>query len=132
MGAAMDERQRHELGEPARLGLHGPGPQQVPGPVPGRLDVAEHDGDVGAQPHRVGDPVDLQPLVGGHLVGADDHPHLVGPGGGAGQAGQPGREPQQVVAEQLARPAGALVGAVKPWMCMPGTASCTASATYRY
>ena len=56
--------------------------------------------------------MDLQPLVGGHLVGADDRPDLVVEdlGGGAEQAGQAGRlEPQQVVAERLAEPPGPLV-----------------------
>ena len=60
----------------------------------------------------MGHPVDLQPLLGVDLVGADDRPDLVVEdlGGGAGQAGQAGRlQPQQVVAERLAEAAGALV-----------------------
>ena len=51
--------------------------QQVPRPVHGAVDVAEHDRVVRAEAEPVRRVVHLEPLVGRHLVGADDAPHLV-------------------------------------------------------
>ena len=42
----VHERERHELGEAARLLLQRAGAHEVAGHVLGALDVAEHDGDV--------------------------------------------------------------------------------------
>ena len=107
----VHERERHELGEAAGLLLQRPRAHEVAGDVHRALDRAEHDRDVGAQADRMGKPVGLEPLLGVHLVGADDRPHLVVEdlGGGAGQRREPGvlRE-REVVAERHAEAAGAL------------------------
>ena len=75
------------------------------------LDGAEHDGDVGPQPHRVGRAVGLQPLLGVDLVRAQGGPDLVVEdlGRGAGQGTQPGvHQPPQIRRQRLAEAAGAL------------------------
>ena len=107
----VHERERHELGEAAGLGLQGPGPHQMAGDVDRRFDVAEHDGDVRAQTDLVGAAVRVEPLVGRDLVGADDGAHLVVEDlrRGAGQRREPGLvEGGEVVGQRHAEAAGAL------------------------
>ena len=77
----------------------------------GLLDGAEHDGDVGAQPDRVGGAVGVEPLLGVDLVGAEDGPDLVVEdlGRRAGQGLQPGvLQAAEVVGQGHARAPGPL------------------------
>ena len=50
----VHERQRHELGEAAGRGLQLADAQQVPCPVAGMIDVAEHHRGGAAQPEPMG------------------------------------------------------------------------------
>ena len=107
----VDEGQRHELGEPARLALQRPGADDVAGPRVGLLDGAEHDRDVGAETDPVGRAVGVEPLVGGDLVGAEDGADVVVEdlGRGARQRLEPGiHEAPEVVGERFVEPLGAL------------------------
>ena len=75
----------------------------------GRLDGAEHDGDVGAQAHTVGGAVGLQPFLGVDLVRAQVAAHLVVEdlGRRARQGPQPRvHEPAQIAVQGLAEAAG--------------------------
>ena len=101
----VDERQRDELGESARRPLLGARSEQVPRPVPRRLDVPEHDRHVRAQADAVRGGVNLEPLLGRDLVGADERAHLVVEdlGGGAGERAEP--EPPQALEIVLDRQA---------------------------
>ena len=81
------------------------------GPSAAAIRWRRKDRDVGAQPDAVGDPVHLQPSSvvtwSGQMTARISSSDL---GVGAGKAGEAGRlEPQQVVAQRLAEPAGALV-----------------------
>ena len=71
------EGQRHELGEPARAALLLAGTKEVPRPAARRVDVAEHQRHVRAQPDPVRRLVHGEPLLRRDLVGADDAAHLV-------------------------------------------------------
>ena len=62
---AVDERERHELGEAAGVLLDRAQQRQVAHPVSGRLDVPVHDGRRRADAQRVRAGDDLQPLVDG-------------------------------------------------------------------
>ncbi len=107
----VHERQRDELGEPARLTLELADGDEVARPVPGPVDVTEHDRVVRAEPDLVRGAVHLEPLRGRDLVGADHGPDLVVEhlGGGARQRGEPFvAEPLEVVAERDAERRGAL------------------------
>ena len=53
------------------------GDEEVPGPVARLFDSAEHHGDVAAQPHCVRGLVRGEPLLGIHLVRAQNLPHVV-------------------------------------------------------
>ena len=82
------ERQRHELGEAARLALQvARTREQVPRLVARLLDVPEHHRRRRAQADLVRGAHDLEPLRGRDLVGAEDAPHVVVQDlrGGAGQ-----------------------------------------------
>ena len=76
----------------------------------------------------------VEPLLGVHLVGAQDRAYFVVEdlGRGAGQRAQSGvHEPHQVLVERLSEPLAPSVtsSAVKPCTWMPGAASFTARHT---
>ena len=73
----VHERQRDELREAAARLLLLAHAEQVPRPVHRAVDVAEHDRVVRAEAQPVRRVVHLEPLVGRHLVGADDTSYLV-------------------------------------------------------
>ena len=91
------KRQRNEGLKAARLVLQRAQAQHVVDPLLGRLDVAVEHGAVRAQPHLVGHPVNLQPLVGVALVVADLLPHAGREdlGAAAGERIEP-RRPQRL------------------------------------
>ena len=88
----VHERQRHELGEPARLELQVHASAAGGGRRARAFDRTEHDRHVRLEPDRVRGAVRVEPLVGVDLVGADDRPHLVVEdlGRGARQRGEAG------------------------------------------
>lgn len=57
------------------------------GPMHGLFDTAEHDRDIGREADLMCGLVDVEPLLGSHLVRADNRAHLIikDLGGGAGQ-----------------------------------------------
>ena len=71
------ERQRHELGEAAARAAAARAPGAGAAPSAAAVDVTEHHRHVRAQADPVRGVVHLEPLVGRHLVGADDRAHLV-------------------------------------------------------
>ena len=131
----VHERQRDELGEPARLLLQGAGAHEVAGPrAPAARSAPNMIVTLERRPTRVGDPVDLEPLLGVDLVGAEHGPHLVVEdlGRRARQGGQAGvLQAAQVVDQRLAEPLAPSVTsrAVKPWTWMPGATAFTARVT---
>ena len=110
-GRHVHERERHELGEPARLLLQVARPHEVAGDVDRALDVPEHDRDVRPEPDRMRDAVGLEPFVRRDLVGADDGAHLVVEdlGRGAREGGESGvLRFEEIVTQRHAEPARAL------------------------
>ncbi len=71
------ERQRHEFGEAAALFLLPPQMQQMPRPMPGMIDMAEHDRRRGPEADAMRRLDHGQPLRGTHLVRTDDRAYLV-------------------------------------------------------
>ena len=109
-GVAMCTKGRgtNSVNPPVSL-LEVPGADHVPGPRPGLLDGAEHDGHVGSQADPVGRPVGEEPLLGVDLVGAQHGPHLVVEdlGRRARQGPEAGvTEEHQIVGQGHARTAG--------------------------
>src|SRR5262249_34958763 len=76
-GFHVHERQRHELGEAARLFLQLPDAQKVSRPMLVAIDVTEHDGRGAAQAAAMCGTHHLEPLIGADLVAAEHGAHLV-------------------------------------------------------
>src|SRR3954447_12121740 len=87
-----DERQRHELGDPARPLLERPHDAHVLGELPRLLDVPEHDRRRRAQPGAMARLDDLHPPGDRKLVRRDPLAHAVVEhlGGGARRRVEPG------------------------------------------
>ena len=87
-----DERQRHELGEPAGALLELAHDPHVLGQLPRLLDVAEHHGHRRAHALGVRGLDDLDPARHRQLVGRDPlaHPVVQDLGGGARGRAEPG------------------------------------------
>src|SRR3990172_5731556 len=76
-GVLVDEGERNELGEAARLALDPSKATDVENPVWRGIDMAEHDRGGGPDPERVSGLDDLLPLVGRQLALREEPPDVV-------------------------------------------------------
>ena len=111
-GVLMDERQRHELREPARFELDPSETTDVENPVRRRVHVTVHDRRGGADAQVVGGFHDLLPRVGGELALRQQPAHVVVEDlrGGARDRAQPART---ALGEELAERDAELRAAVQ-------------------
>ena len=132
-----DERQRDELGEPARPPLLLARAEEVARPAPRRVGVPEHERHVRAQTDAMRRVVHGEPLRGRHLVGADHAAHLVVEhlGSRARQRAEPEVAQMRRGTRPSERPSVAAPcqtsSAENAWTWIPGTASRIARTTSR-
>jgi hypothetical protein len=73
----VDERQGHEFGKSARLGLQQAQPQQMPRPVNVTVDVTIHDRGRRLETGTMGGTHHLKPPLGSDLVGTEQRAHFI-------------------------------------------------------